>query len=245
MKTILLSLSIICFTSALAQESVGEMLPKQSNWTFGWVYSPEVSYRILGESDLADENTSWIIDLRNENERVKFGQSFSLFFGYQLSKMFKLEAGLGYTDFGEGQKPASLIGPDGTLFATIESTAHVHVLSIPLTIHVNLGGNRVKGFIAAGIAPSYMARYTTYNTLQYSDGSISKSSNYWVSAQENYSRFILGASLSGGIDYQYSNKASLRIAPVFRITATDTYSDVPIRANYFNAGIELGTVYKL
>lgn len=207
MKIILLSLSIFCFTSVIAQEeSVSGPLAKQSKWTFGWVYSPEVSYRILGESDLADENTSWIIDTRNENERVKFGQSFSFFLGYQLSKMFKLEAGLGYTDFGEGQKPASLIGPDGTLFATISSTAHVHVLSIPLTLHVNLGGNRVQGFIAAGIAPGYMARYTTYNTFEYSDGSISKSSNYSVSAQENYSRFILGANLSGGIDYQFSEK---------------------------------------
>lgn len=247
MKTILLSLSIICFTSALAQESVGEVLTQQSKWTFGWVYSPEVSHRILGEGTEANQSTFGIIDSRNDSERAKFGQSFSLFLGYRVSKTFTLEGGFGYTDFGEGLKPVDLtsVWAPEEIFGTYYGVNHLHVASLPITLHVNLGGRRVKWFVSAGVAPSLLMSANSTSRIEYSNGDVQTSSYFSNSAQEEYSRFILGANVSAGIDYQYSEKASLRIAPVFRITATDTYSDVPIRANYFNAGIEFGTVYKL
>ena len=248
MKTILFSLSILCFTSAIAQEKEAEPnLTKPSKFTFGWVYSPEVAYRILSESESADGITQSLINSRNNNEQAKFGQSFSFFWGYKLSKTFVLEGGLGYTDFGEALKPYDIFnGPfPEDIYATVSRTNRIHVANLPITLHVNLGGNRVQGFISAGVAPGLMMRTTSTVIYDYPDGGKTTANNYYVGAQENFSKFILGAHISGGVDYKYSEKASLRIAPVFRITATDTYSGVPIKANYFNAGIEFGTVYKL
>lgn len=251
MKTVLLSLLIACTIQASAQNMTGKLLrippPRESKLTFGWVYSPEVSYRILGESELADENTSYVIDFRNDLERIKYGHTFSLFLGYDLSKRFTLEAGLSYTDFGEGRKPQDLLFgsiPD-PIVATLTGSYNIHVASVPITLHVNLGEKRVRGFISAGIAPSYFLKYTTRSVIDYNNGDHSISKQTSANSQENYSKFILGAHISGGIDYQYNKKVKFRIAPVLRITATDTYSDVPIRANYFNAGIEMGMIYRL
>ena len=247
MKTTLLTLCIFGFISTAFSQNI-ESDPsntKSSKFTFGWVYSPEVSYRILGESDLADENTSSIIDFRNDNEQAKFGQSFSFFAGYNFSKTFTLEAGLGYTDFGEGQKPFTLVFSTGEEYATLKSTYHIHVVSVPVSLHINLGGNKVRGFISAGVAPGLFMRYTRYSMMEYSDGSTENSNSFNIGDQSNFSKFLLGAHISGGVDIKYSEKARFRIAPVFRITATDAYSEVPIKANYFNAGIEFGTIYKL
>lgn len=245
MKIVILSLFTLFLFSATAQsEGVEANIPKFSKFTFGWAYSPEVSYRMLSESDEANEFTESVINFRNEHEGVKFGQSFSVFWGYQFSKIFSLEGGIGYTDFGEGLKSQDLLYSDGTT-TTLKGSNHIHFLSVPISLHVNLGGNRVRGFVSAGIAPGYMARFTTYAQWKYEDGSTSTSNTYNAGAQDNYSRFILGAHLSGGVDIKYSEKANLRIAPVFRITTTDVYSGQPIKANYFNAGIEIGTVYQL
>jgi hypothetical protein len=248
MKTILFSLSVLCFTSVVAQESEAKPLSqKPSTWKLGWVYSPEVSYRILTEGDQADGLTEFLIDLRDDAQQAKFGQSFSLFGGYQLSKTFSIEAGIGYTDFGDGRKSIDLasIADPTTVIATVKGSNHLHVATIPVSIHVNLGGNKVKGFISAGIAPGMMMRYTTRSYFDYSDGSTRTQNSYSASQQGFYTKFILGAHISGGVEYHYNNKASLRIAPVFRMTTNSVFSDDEINGHYFNAGIEIGTVYKL
>ncbi|MDG1333706.1 MAG: outer membrane beta-barrel protein [Crocinitomicaceae bacterium] len=248
MKTILFAILLGITSTSFAQEKESELAPiKNSKLTFGWIYSPEVSYRMLSEGHQANSSTEDVINMRNENERAKFGQTFSLFLGYRFSKVFTLEAGLGYTDFGLGREPIDYyIGMNSDeYYATVTQSDHLHVLNVPISLNVKLGGNQIQGFISAGVAPGYMSRYTSYRITDYEDGSLTKSTTYSALAQDDFNDFILGVHLSGGIDYRYSDAASLRIAPVVRYTTNNALSPGEIKANYFNVGIEFGAIYRL
>lgn len=247
MKTILFTLSILFFTSSLAQELKDKTQPpKQSKWLIGFTYSPELAYRILTHSKESNPLTASVINFRKDSEQAKFGYSAKIFCGYRLSNKLILEGGFGYTDFGDRLKPYSAtFGQNSNEYATSSGHIHIPFFSIPISLHMNLGGNRIQGFISGGVAPSYLFWYRTNYKIEYPDGT--ETSGYHVGATDNsnISKFILEAHISGGIAVKINNKLCLRIAPEFKISATDTYSDYPIRANYFNAGIEIGMVYKL
>lgn len=249
MKTILFSLAFFCYTSLIAQEKeVESSMEKQSKWTFGWAYSPEVSYRILSGGSEADSNTTQEINDKNNDERVKFGQNGSLFVGYKLSSILTLEGGIGYTNFGTSTNPKDVhyIATDNfpELVYTTYWINQFHLISLPINLHANFGQNRLRGFFSAGIAPGYLC-YSSYTThREYENGDKTKkvvSTNHLG----DFSKFILVAQISGGIDFQLSSKATLRIAPEFRITTNSIFTDKKIRGNYFNAGIETSMVYKL
>ena len=249
MKNLIISFFILSLGSVLGQTSETENLSsKNLKITLGWTYSPEVSYRFLSEGKKANSNTLDEIETRNEATLPKFGQSFNLFWGSVLSNRFSLEGGLSYTDFGERGEPQDLYETHEQyeiVSATIFRKYQFHVISFPISLHVNFGKKKIQGFISGGIAPSYLLRYTHRTRNEYVTGVITSSNNYNSVSQGNYSSFIFATHISGGIDYRYSEKASLRIAPVFRMTTNSILSDKEIRGHYFNAGIEIGTVYKL
>lgn len=247
MRTLLFSLSLLCFNSIIAQEKdVEPSFQESSKFTFGWYYSPEVSYRELTRGSESGSSANYVFEKKDAKEQAKFGQSFSFFMGYKLSKRFRLEAGLGYTDFGAGLKPTDIVYAGNLEFiGTLTGSDHIHVASVPISLHVNLGGKKVKGFVSIGVAPSLFLGYTFNTTKDFTTGD-KITTNYFIETyQDDYEKFILGAHISSGIEYQHNAKASLRIAPVFRVTATDVFTPGPISGHYYNAGLEIGTVYKL
>ena len=249
MKTILFSLAVFCYTSLIAQEKEAEpSMEKLSKWTFGWVYSPEISYRVLSEGSEADGNTAQDINYKNNDERAKFGQNGSLFVGYKLSNILTLEGGIGYTNFGAATNPKDVhyIATDNfpELIYTWYQTNQFHLISLPINLHANFGQNRLRSFFSAGIAPGYLSQSSYTVHREYENGDKTKevvSTNHLG----DFSKFILVAQISGGIDFQLSSKAALRIAPEFRITTNSMFTDKKTRGNYFNAGIEIGMVYTL
>lgn len=247
MKTILITLLLGISANLFAQDATSELAPKKnSKFTFGWVYSPEVSYRILSEGDQADENTALFIDARNEQEQAKFGQSFSFFLGYQIASRFRLEGGVGFTDYGEAVKPYDLVNAiEPEVIGTVKRANHIFVTTFPISLQFEFGKNKIRGFVSASVVPSILTSYSTNSKIEFTNGDISTGTFFSASAQDDYSKFILGANVSGGIDYKYSEKASVRIAPVFRMTTNTVYPDAPIRGHYFNVGIEFGTIYNL
>ncbi|MFK7784569.1 MAG: hypothetical protein AB8B56_05630 [Crocinitomicaceae bacterium] len=250
MKKIILIATLFSLATVNAQDS-DRIAPTKSDskFTFGWIYAPEVSYRILSEGDQSTPNIPLFIDSRNDREGYKFGQTFNAFFGYQFASNLKLEAGIGFTDYGERTKPFDLVssfGPSSVeIVGTASGSSHIFVTTVPINLQFQMGKGKVRGFIAAGIAPGLLTRYMTRSKIEYPDGDVSTGTYYSPSEQENYSQFILSANISGGIDYRYSEKASLRIAPAFRMTANNVYPDAMIRGHYFNIGIEFGAVYHL
>ncbi len=247
MKTILFSLALFFFSSVTAQEKEYELRTNRSSkFTFGWFYSPEVSYRSLTRGSETGIYADYLFEKKIDKEQAKYGQSLSFFCGYELSKTFTLEGGLGYTDFGAAKKPTDIEYPGNLeIIGTLTGSDHLHLASVPINLRMNFGENKVRGFVSVGIAPSIFMGYTYKRTKSYTNGDKVTTSVFNESSQDDYSKFILGAHISGGIEYHYNNKASLRIAPVFRVTATDVFSEAPFSGRYYNAGIEIGTVYKL
>jgi hypothetical protein len=248
MKTALFLICIVVVSSVTAQnQEYNPTATHSSKFTFGWSYSPEIAYRVLYEGVESDTNTQSIIDSRNENELVKFGHSFSLYLGYNFSNKLSLETGLGYSNFGEALQPYDVFAGinQETFVGRVYKSNHIHVTSIPITLRMSSNGSRFKGFFAVGIAPGVLIRKTSKTVYRYANDDITTWYDVDSDDQKLYNKVILGAHISGGVDIKYGTKASLRIAPILRFTAHNLYTKDAIGANYFNAGIEIGTVYKL
>lgn len=241
---------ILLFSStAFAQQETDKTLKLNDyKFSFGWFYSPEVAYRFLSEGANADATTTEIMNYRNENERARFGQSFSFFFGYQFSERFRVELGLISTDYGEALKTKDVVyaGDIETAIGTLKQTNHITVNSIPINLRYTWGGfGKTTLFSSIGISPGMFHKYRTIQQIDYKNGNQEIDINYFQNAQAPFNAFILSAQVSSGLDVKYSRRGTLRIAPVFRITTNSVTKDTPIRGHYFNAGIEVGTVYKL
>lgn len=245
-----LSILLLFITSlSIAQTDSDKSLAfNDRKFSLGWFYSPEVAYRFLSEGDNADATTSAIIESRNDIEIPRFGQSASLFLDYRFNERLSIEAGFITTDYGEAQKPTDLVyaGDPETPIGTVNLRRHLSVHSIPINLRYNWGRfQNTTVFTSLGVSPGMFHKYRSVQQSDYNNGSKITYVSYSVSAQDNYTSFILSAQISSGLDIKYNRKGSIRIAPVFRMTTTSVTKDTPIRGHYFNAGIEFGTVYTL
>lgn len=250
MKTTLLLLFALYSSLVFCQTDEVKLVPSEfSKFTIGLAYSPEISYRLLSEGSNSNSSTEQSIIDKNSNDSIKFGQSGRFILGYGLSDKLTLESGIGYTNFGNTTKskpiyymPTDNGDPGSTILEHTEK--RFHVISVPINLHTRFGQNRLKGFFSAGVAPGLLISSTKIVHFEYESGKKTKNVSS-TNDLENFSNFILGVQVSGGVDFQFTKHVSLRVAPVFRMTANSIFADKEIRGNFFNAGIEIATVFTL
>ncbi len=219
-----------------------------SRFSLGVSYSPEASYRFLGirkgENEPILQST---IDSRNESEIFKYGHSAGIQITYDLNKKFSLESGISYTMFGEKTKPLDLVLVDvsgATLVGTYTWRNSYHYVSVPLGFNYSFGSGALKYVVSSGISASMVVGQSSTVRTDYVDGGYSESSSSAFGTPSSFHRLVLGAHISAGIQYHFSNKFSICAAPVFRVTAT-SITDAPILGHYFNTGIETGVQWRL
>jgi Outer membrane protein beta-barrel domain len=223
-------------------------LQQYSRFSIGLSYSPEASYRFLGIRKGENEATMQpIIDYRNESETFKYGHTASVHITYDLNKKFSLASGISYTMFGDRTKPFDISSLNGSSYMSIGSasgTNSYHYLSVPVSARFSFGGSALKYIVSPGISASFILASSNVIRIDYLDGGYFESTTSSFGTPISFQRFVLGAHISAGIDYHFSSKFSMQIAPVFRMTAT-SITDAPISGYYFNTGIETGVRLRL
>lgn len=247
MKNLLLLLAVHCVAHSFAQEKEYDPTAKSlSKFSLGTVFSPGVSYRFLSSTSEADATTLNFVDWRNEKEEYKYAQSARFFMNYKLSELFSLEAGLGYTEYGDlrisTSPPVEGGAPNESSGSTTKWTKHLHTLSVPINLNINLEKKRVTSFFSMGCAPSYLLKSVDKRKTEYNNGNTNSYTYAEEWSFEKYTNFFLEAHISAGIEYQYSPKGRLRIAPEFKILTTNVYTNEGMRGNYFNIGINVGLI---
>lgn len=250
MKTILFLFSMIVFLSANAQEK--EYDPSSitpSKFSIGFSYSPEITYRFLSSTDNANAIDIDFTNWRNENEEHTYGQSARIFMNYKLTSHFSLEAGLGYTEYGDLRvtvsSPVEGGAPDESTGSVTKWTHQLHTLSVPISLNINIGKKRITGFVSAGLAPCFLLKDVEKRKTTYNNGNVSEHTYSSEWSYEQYNNFFLEAHVSLGLEYRFSRKGKIRIAPGFKLLTTNVYTNEGMQGNYFNAGIEIGAVFKL
>lgn len=220
----------------------------QGPWSIGLSYSPEASYRFLGIRNGENEATMQsIIDYRNESETFKFGHTAGVQIAYDLNKKISIESGISYTMFGDKTKPSDLVVADGNgviIIGTSFARNSYHYVSVPLTLNYSFGTRALKYVVSSGISASLAVGQSNLLRIDYPDGGYFESSTSSFGTPSSFHRLALGAHLSAGIEYHFSSKFSMQLAPVFRMTATSV-TDAPILGYYFNAGLETGVQWRL
>ena len=219
-----------------------------SRFSLGVSYSPEVSYRFLGIRKGENESIMrGIIDSRNEPETFKFGHTAGVQITYDLNKKISLESGISYTMFGEKTKPYDLISTDInglTITGTAVMNNSYHYVSVPLTFNYSFGSRALKYVVSSGISASIAVGHANIIRANYPPCHYSVSSLSGFILPNGFNRVALGAHIAVGFQYHFSSKFSIRVAPVFRMTATSVM-DAPITEHYFNAGLETGVQWRL
>ena len=240
------------FSNAQSETNATELPspPVQAHrpWSIGLSYSPELSYRFLGIRKGENEATMQsIIDYRNESETFKYGHTASVHIAYDLNKKFSLESGIGYTMFGDKTKPSELVVSDSNgliVIGTSFARNSYHYVSVPLTLNYSFGTRSLKYVVSTGVSANLVVGQSNLLRIDMLDGGYFEQSTSSFGTPSSFHRLVLGAHISAGIEYHFSSKFSMQIAPVFRMTATSV-TDAPILGYYFNAGLETGVRWRL
>jgi opacity protein-like surface antigen len=217
-------------------------MTKTKRISIGLTFSPDYCYRKLSP----DATSQWIADSRDSLEIPKFG--FTTGFGllFQITKRLTLETGLQYSNKGEKTKSYSStwfppsVQPDPSLPVKNAFIYHYNYLDIPLKVNYNILTKRLKFFVSGGISTNVFLFQQITSRVEYGDGSTVTNN----SISNGLSRINLAVVAGLGINYDVTNRLTIRIEPTYRRSITSIIN-APIKGYLYSAGINTGIYLNL
>jgi len=202
----------------------------------GVTFSPEYSYRFLSGSD----TYSWLIDLRNEIENPKFGNTIGFKYSYRILNKFFIEGGALYSSKGYDTKKLDLIynDPEPNAPVSLYKRYSYSFLEIPVCANYQLFDS-CGFFISLGFIGNFPTRERVSTFFQYADGSETHDVSSGRSTTTNI--FLSGI---GGIGYFFrlSDKFYLKTEPFFKCSITPSASD-NVKDYFYSYGLEVGVYF--
>jgi hypothetical protein len=198
-----------------------------------------------------------IIDLRNRYEAPMFGYSGGVNILYQFSKHISAEAGVQYSKKGYAMKTHDLYfgdpidprngitytnpGGNSSGLVNIKTRYNHHYLDIPVRALFTIGKKRMRFSSSIGITTNIPLKATQTTIIEYEDGDTKRTTNDQL---YKFNRLNISPTVSIGVDYQLSEKFSLKAEPTFRYGLIKII-DTPVTAYLWSGGMILSCYYKL
>jgi hypothetical protein len=181
----------------------------------------------------SDAGSSYVPDMRNEQEIPKLGYSVGLSVLYDLNQSISLETGVLFSDRGEKTEELDLIGMD-TVFnypSKARFIYHYQYLDVPVKINIYLLRSNLSIFVSGGVSANFLLNEFSRVKGEKSDGSEFEEKT----ESDQLEPFNLQVLIGAGIDYELSEKFSIRFEPVFRRSVMSIV-DAPIRQYPYSFG---------
>jgi hypothetical protein len=225
---------------------------KQFNRVYvGASFTPGISYRLLSHNYYAPdpeaptglsekEIQKYIIDSRNQREKVGFGFDVGAKVGVRLTSFLSIESGIHYARKTYTQKITNLtFGSqwNGNGYDTVDNGYYIrltdvyHYIDIPLGLNFNFGKKKIRGIVNAGATFNVLIAKTIK-----SKSNIPQSTSGIRPDRYPFSQFNLSPFLGIGFEYEINSLMSLRIMPTAQIQALKNI-DTPITERLWSAGI--------
>lgn len=206
----------------------------------GFVYAPEYAYRTLKSA----QDERWITETRDEVEVARFGYSTGINFAYKVTAKCMFEAQALFSDKGETVKNYELgnIAIASYLDRIPDKGAlinHYYYLDVPLKLNYYLLNSNVKVYVTGGASVNYFLFQKTITILKFKDGSEEK---YTSRSQPAFEKINIALLAGFGINYDLSDKYTLKIEPVFKHAITPVIN-APVKTYLYSAGINFGVAY--
>lgn len=171
------------------------------------------------------------------NETSIWTTNYAVGFRQKLNKNFSFEGKLSLIKTGEKYNFKSSIDD-----STYNYTQNYTYVGMPLIVNY-LTGKKLKFLFGAGLTPQIFlnsSRKTTWTTSENQNG------NETLKTKQGINYFNLGTTIQAGINYQFNEKWTFEILPMFRNQLFSSYLKTSNFKHYnFQFGIQYGLTLKL
>lgn len=243
MKLNLTILALLIAANTYGQITQSPISLNQGKLQIGIVFSPDLNFRTLKNND-GSAASSTEIEMRNSNEKAKFGYTAGVNACYNITPNWSIEAGIQYSQKGYQTKENHyiMIEPEP---GVPEKTRYIHnfyYTDLPIKVNYMAGVGKIRFITSAGITTNYFIKEMQTQKDSYADGTIKRHSREVT--EFTYNTVNITPTISAGIDYQITNQLNIRVEPVFRYGALKII-DTPITAHLWNTGVNFGCYFRL
>ncbi len=225
---------------------------KQFNRVYiGASFTPGISYRLLNHNFYEPyaetpsgysekEIQKFIIDGRNQREKIGFGFDVGAKVGLRVTSFLSIETGIHYARKTYTEKAKNLrFGSqwNGNGFDSVDNGYYIkttdvyHYIDLPIGLNFNFGKKKIKGLVNTGVNFNFLVKKNHQIKSNIPGVTNRNSADRFPFEQFNLSPF-----LGIGLEYEISNLMSLRIMPTAQIQALKNI-DTPITERLWSAGI--------
>jgi Outer membrane protein beta-barrel domain len=200
--------------------------------------APEICYRTLLNND-GSENSTSIINYRNENETVKLGYTGGLHLGYNFNDRFGFQTGIQYANRGFSTKKIDIAGSlmDPVIPEIPESFKYnynYHYLEIPTKVNFSFGENQIRLTTSAGLSSAFLIKQSRTFIGYYKDTTTRQD----ITSIDTYNRFNLFATISAGFEMRFNPIMSIKVEPTFRYGLLKI-TDTPVSGHWYSGGLNV------
>jgi hypothetical protein len=197
--------------------------------------SPEICYRTLLNNDGSQNSTS-IINYRNENETVKMGYTGGLHLGYNFNERFGFQTGIQYANRGFSTKKIDIAGSlmDPVIPESLKYNYNYHYLEIPAKVNFSFGENQIRLTTSAGLSSAFLIKQSRTFIGYYKD---TTTRQVFIS-NDAYNRFNLFATISAGLEMRFNPIMSIKVEPTFRYGLLKI-TDTPVSGHWYSGGLNV------
>lgn len=197
--------------------------------------SPEICYRTLLNNDGSQNSTS-IINYRNENETVKMGYTGGLHLGYNFNERFGFQTGIQYANRGFSTKKIDIAGSlmDPVIPESLKYNYNYHYLEIPAKVNFSFGENQIRLTTSAGLSSAFLIKQSRTFIGYYKD---TTTRQVFIS-NDAYNRFNLFATISAGLEMHISPIMRIKVEPTVRYGLLKI-TDTPVSGRWYSGGLNV------
>ena len=197
--------------------------------------SPEICYRTLLNND-GSENSSTIINYRNENETIRMGYTGGLHLGYNFNERFGFQTGIQYANRGFSTKKIDIAGSlmDPVIPESLKYNYNYHYLEIPAKVNFSFGENQIRLTTSAGLSSAFLIKQSRTFIGYYKD---TTTRQVFIS-NDPYNRFNLFATISAGLEMRFNPIMSIKVEPTFRYGLLKI-TDTPVSGHWYSGGVNV------
>jgi hypothetical protein len=197
--------------------------------------SPEICYRTLLNND-GSQNSTYIINYRNENETVKMGYTGGLHLGYNFNERFGFQTGIQYANRGFSTKKIDIAGSliDPVIPESLKYNYNYHYLEIPAKVNFSFGENQIRLTTSAGLSSAFLIKQSRTFIGYYKD---TTTRQVFIS-NDAYNRFNLFATISAGLEMRFNPIMSIKVEPTFRYGLLKI-TDTPVSGHWYSGGLNV------
>ena len=241
MKYWTLFLGIIPCIAVSAQKA---MQPAKTRQIFvGFSFSPDYAYRTLKDNG-GDDYTKQVIDSRNSMEIAKLDYTMGLDVSMNITKHFRVETGLHYSDKSYQTKKLDMYyqqSPDPVMPLTARVIYNYQYVDVPLKLTMIAGRSRLRFVTGTGVALNFLLNANTKSVFEYPNGRTRKEAQ---SSTFDFKKFNISTLFSVGAEYKVKKNMFVRMEPTVRYGLLKTI-DRPVTEYLWNAGLNLGFYFAL